>query len=99
MAERGAELEALQARLESQRQELERDRQAETEEIARRWQELKDEIQRMESLATQQKVRVMNLVINGIFGVVFFKILWYCSICLYICVVYLVYFFKVYLHP
>lgn len=64
---RDRELAALQTRLEEDRSKLVRDCKKEREEIARKWQELKDEISRMEEMHTMQKGRIRLDVGGSVF--------------------------------
>ncbi|GFR57677.1 BTB/POZ domain-containing protein KCTD10 [Elysia marginata] len=64
---RDSELAQLQAGLEEEKGRLLRQCKTEREEIARKWQELKDEIQRMEEMHTMQKGRIRLDVGGNVF--------------------------------
>ncbi|KAK0048376.1 hypothetical protein Bpfe_022163 [Biomphalaria pfeifferi] len=67
LEQRDRELEALQTHLEEDRSKLVRQCKKEREEIARKWQELKDEISRMEEMHTMQKGRIRLDVGGSVF--------------------------------
>jgi DNA repair exonuclease SbcCD ATPase subunit len=67
LEQRDGELAALQKRLEEDRSKLLRECKKEREEIARKWQELKDEITRMEEMHTIQKGRIRLDVGGNVF--------------------------------
>lgn len=64
---RDTELAALEKRLEEDRSKFAKDCKKEREEIARKWQELKDEISRMEEMTTMQKGRIRLDVGGSVF--------------------------------
>ncbi|XP_005109484.1 uncharacterized protein LOC101850038 isoform X2 [Aplysia californica] len=67
LEKRDGELAALQTQLEDDRSKLLKECKKEREEIARKWQELKDEISRMEEMHTMQKGRIRLDVGGSVF--------------------------------
>ena len=74
---RDSELAQLQAGLEDEKGRLLRQCKTEREEIARKWQELKDEIQRMEEMHTMQKVNGKMVLRKTLYFKRIYMIVWF----------------------